>query len=216
VESALLAEACKALPLFPLPGTVLMPGSLLPLHVFEPRYRRLVADCLREHLPLCVPQLRSDAALDGRGRPAYYPYAAVGVIGAHQTLDDGRYNVLVQPVARVLIEDEGPSERLYRVGHARVLRDAPCDPAELRAVGERVRTLFSPVVGRMGEAGSGVARALAALPADRVAEAVASVVLRDDDARQAFIAEDDPAVRARMVEAAVLTTIAGAREPAEA
>ena len=41
-----VARAAPELPVFPLPRTVLMPGAMLPLHVFEPRYRELVAHCL--------------------------------------------------------------------------------------------------------------------------------------------------------------------------
>ncbi len=217
MELARLREACAALPLFPLPGTALMPGSLLPLHVFEPRYRQLVTDCLRDGGPLSVPQLRADA-VDALGRPAYYGYASVGTIGAHQELDDGRFNVLVQPLARIRIVDEAASTRLYRVARAEVLTDIPHTPRHLERVGERVRALFRPLVGRMGELGDGVARALQALPAERVPEALAGIVLRQDHARQAWLADDDPVTRASRVEEAVLTLLAevATSTPAEA
>ena len=208
MDRAHLREACRALPLFPLPGTVLMPGSLLPLHVFEPRYRALVADCLRDGLPLSVCQIRPDVTSDGAAAPALLPYAAVGLLSAHQRLPDGRYNVLVQPVGRVRLVGESPSGRLYRVAHAELLEDDTVDPAALHAEGERVRALVAPVIGRMGEAGEGVARALAALPADRVPEALSSMVVREGEARQRFLAEGSPLRRAAMVEEAVLLLLA--------
>ncbi|MFZ5479332.1 MAG: LON peptidase substrate-binding domain-containing protein [Myxococcota bacterium] len=213
-----LVEACQALPLFPLPGTVLMPGSLLPLHVFEPRYRQLVSDCLRDHVPLSVPQLRPDEETDSTGRPAFYPYASVGLIGAHQELADGRFNVLVQPLARIRIVEERSTTRLYRIARAIVLVDEHVPRDELATVGERVRGVFAPLVGRMGQVGEGVARALRSLPAERVSEAVASVVLRADDLRQAFLSENNPVRRAMMVETSVLTLLAevGGTQTAEA
>ncbi len=207
LDAVRLAEACESLPLFPLPGTVLLPGSLLPLHVFEPRYRQLVADCLRDGLPLCVPQLREDEVRDAAGRPAFHPYAAVGVIGAHQPLEDGRCNIVVQPLARVMLEEERVSGRLYRIARARVLEDAPCSLAALRLAGDRVRVLFAPHVGGNG-GGDGARKALANLPAERVAEGVAGLVLRPADARQRFLSEDCPLARALMVEEALLTGIA--------
>lgn len=213
MDRARLDVACESLPLFPLPGTVLMPGSLLPLHVFEPRYRQLVADCLRDQGPFAVPQLLGDEAVDAAGRPAFHPYAAVGLIGAHQELADGRYNVLVQPLARVQIVEELLSRRLYRIGRAVVLEDEAVSEDALLGIGERVRALFSPLIARMGQVGEGVARALRSLPAGRVPEAVASVVLRSDEGRQAFLATNNPLARAAMVETAVLTLIAETSMP---
>lgn len=208
MDRARLAEACENLPIFPLPGTVLMPGSLLPLHVFEPRYRQLVADCLRLHRPLSVPQLRADDGFDEDGLPSIYPFAAVGLIGAHQELPDGRYNVLVQPLGRVRILGDRPTGGPYRLARAELLVDDTVAKDVLMGAGDRIRGVFAPLIGRMGQVGEGVARALRSLPAERVAEAVASVVLRTDEARQEFLAENNPLTRARLVELAVLTLLA--------
>lgn len=218
MDRARLEEACDNLPIFPLPGTVLMPGSLLPLHVFEPRYRQLVADCLRDHRPLSIPQLRPGDDLDDAGLPAIYPFAAVGLIGAHQELPDGRYNVLVQPLGRVQIFADRDVRRPYRVTRAALLCDERVSKQALAGAGDRIRGVFAPLIGRMGQVGDGVSRALRSLPAERVAEAVASVVLRADDVRQAFLAENNPLGRAEMVEQAVLTLLAevGMTEAADA
>jgi Lon protease-like protein len=208
LERARLEEACRSLPLFPLPGTVLMPGSLLPLHVFEPRYRALIADCIRDGRPLSICQIRPEEVGAPAGAPGLLPFAGVGLVSAHHTLPDGRYNVLVQPVGRVRILGERASGKLYREAEAELLFDVPVGAAELVAEGERVRALFHPLVGRMGKVGEGVARALGSLPPERVPEALASVVIRADDARQAFLAEPSPLRRATMVEEAVLLLLA--------
>ncbi|MFN7145856.1 MAG: LON peptidase substrate-binding domain-containing protein, partial [Myxococcota bacterium] len=163
MDRARLEEACRSLPLFPLPGTVLMPGSLLPLHVFEPRYRELVADCIREGMPLSVCQIRPEEVADAANAPGVLPYAGVGIIGAHHELPDGRYNVLVQPLGRVRLLGERPSGKAYRIAEAQLLVDETVLPGELAAAGDRVRGLFTPLVGRMGKVGEGVARALSSL-----------------------------------------------------
>ena len=51
-------RALEALPIFPLPNCVLLPGGLLPLHVFEPRYRELTRDCLAGDQLMAVARLR--------------------------------------------------------------------------------------------------------------------------------------------------------------
>ena len=208
MDAARLAEACKALPIFPLPGTLLMPGGMLPLHVFEPRYRQLVEDCLRDDLPLSVPQLVEGGRPDAHGRPAVLPYACVGRIAAHHKLEDGRFNILVQPLARVRILEEPLSDRAYRVVRAAVLQDTPADEGELARVGERVRRLLVPMVARLGPPAEGLGKALVAIPAARVSEMVSGFVVRAEPARQTLLAQDDPLARARLVEEGVLTTMA--------
>ena len=208
MDRAALARACATLPIFPLPGVQLMPGALLPLHVFEPRYRELVADCVRDQGPLCVPQLVSGGRAGGTGRPAVHPYAVVGVLAAHRPLQDGRSNVLVQPLARVRIVEERDVPTPYRAVRAVPLDDLPVDAAALGAVGARVRALVLPLLGAAGAPTEGLLRALRTIPDGRVAEAVAALVLRDEDARQRFLAQDSPLVRAHQVEEAVLTLAA--------
>jgi uncharacterized protein len=202
-----LSEACRNLGLFPLPGVVLMPGAVLPLHVFEPRYRQLVEDCLGGK-PLCIPQIRKDQESEIAGSPALYPYASVGVIGAHHRLDNGRFNILVQPVGRVRLLAERNSSTLYRVAEAELLEDKEVDPRELARIGERVRGLFAMMLAGEATAMEGLAR----VPAERVAEVLAPHVLEEGEERQQFLAEDDPLRRAKRVEEVVLGLV-GTRMP---
>lgn len=211
-----LADACRALPLFPLPGTLLFPGSLLPLHVFEPRYRALVADCLRDERPLSVCQIRPSEIHLAAGSPGILPYAAVGIIAAHELLADGRSNILIQPIGRVRIDADRATDTLYRIADAELLVDRPVTAAELAARGEELRTLLLPVLTRGGDRAANLIQAVRSLPAERVPEAIASVVLSEDDARQAWLAEDDPLRRADLVEAGILARIAQNQPAAEA
>src|SRR5204863_2657330 len=81
-----LAPALDALPIFPLPQTVLFPGALLPLHVFEPRYRSMVKDCLSTHKAMAVALIQAGTARDDHGHPGIEPVAGVGVIVDHVQL----------------------------------------------------------------------------------------------------------------------------------
>ena len=64
------------LPIFPLPGVVLFPGVFLPLHIFEPRYREMVADALSTDRMIGMALLRDGWQHDYEGRPPCSPSAA--------------------------------------------------------------------------------------------------------------------------------------------
>jgi Lon protease-like protein len=111
------------LPLFPLPETVFFPHTLLPLHIFEPRYRAMVADCLAGEKRMVVVRLLPGWEQDYYGRPPIHTVAGVGEVVEVERLPDGRYNILLKGFARVLIEEELPPTEAYRVARCRPLED---------------------------------------------------------------------------------------------
>ena len=115
-----LAEALSQLPLFPLPQTVLFPGAILPLHVFEPRYRAMIKDSLATHRCLAVVLIEGVRELDQHGHPRIATVAGAGQILDAAELPGGRYNILVQGKARVRL-DELAFVPPYRRAHATVL-----------------------------------------------------------------------------------------------
>lgn len=124
-EPADIASALGALPLFPLPNAVLFPGTFLPLHVFEPRYRALVRDVLQTHRTLSVVMITDLERADAHGHPPIAEIAGVGVIVDHVELPGGRYDILLKGRARVRLH-ELPFEPPYRRARAEVLHS----PAE--------------------------------------------------------------------------------------
>src|SRR5579863_8721437 len=126
------AAALSALPIFPLPNCVLLPGGLLPLHVFEPRYRELTRDCLAGHHLMGVARLRTGYQTQYQGRPPVFERCGVGRIICSEELPDGRFALLLRGVARVEIARELPAERSYRRVEARLLEDHYADRAVLR------------------------------------------------------------------------------------
>lgn len=123
-----LAPALEALPLFPL-QTVLFPGALLPLHVFEPRYRALVRDILETHRALSVVLVTNPLDVDAHGQPAIASIAGAGVIVDYAELPDGRYNILVRGRARVRLR-ELPFEPPYRRAAATVLESPEAEVSQ--------------------------------------------------------------------------------------
>jgi uncharacterized protein len=113
------------LPVFPLTGSLLLPGNLLPLNVFEPRYRNMVADALEgeKHIGMIQPLVpRQDnwvEAAQTSDDPELYNIGCVGKIDECEPQPDGRYLVLLRGISRFRIRRELPLHRGYR----RVLAD---------------------------------------------------------------------------------------------
>lgn len=105
------------LPLFPLPDLVFFPNTRLPLHIFEPRYRKMVADALEGDNRFGVILLRPGWQTDYYGAPPVHRYGTLGTIEHAVPLDDGRYNVLVRGDVRFRIVSELGTEpyRMARV-----------------------------------------------------------------------------------------------------
>jgi len=123
------------LSLFPLPNVVLFPGVPLALHIFEPRYRAMVADALASDRLIGMVLLRPGFEADYEGRPPIFPIGCRGVIVHSARLDDGRYNIVLNGLERVRVVDEN-RERAYRRAIVEVLADPPVDAADQHALRE--------------------------------------------------------------------------------
>jgi uncharacterized protein len=130
---ASLAEGEFLLPLFPLPNLVFFPQTRLPLHVFETRYRHLIADAIASDQRFGIVLLQPGYEADYFGAPPVYACGTVAHIEQTVTLDDGRYNVLLHGEMRFRILDE-VSREPYRVARVvarrQVERDASASYAQ--------------------------------------------------------------------------------------
>ncbi|AGA27276.1 LON peptidase substrate-binding domain-containing protein [Singulisphaera acidiphila] len=137
--------------LFPLPGLVFFPHAILPLHIFEPRYRQMTEDALAEGDRLItMVQQRDDAPEPAVGVPAIEEIACLGRIIQHQRLPDGRFNILLLGLKRVRLTREIPTEKLYRLAEAETLEDRDLGPAEGDHRRNDLHHLFGEVVSRTG------------------------------------------------------------------
>src|SRR5215831_17610476 len=123
------------LPLFPLPDVVLFPDVPLPLHIFEPRYRTMVADALEGDRLIGMVLLKPGFEADYEGRPPIFSIGCSGVIVHSAKLEDGRYNIVVNGLERVRVIAEN-HERLYRRAIVEAVRDQSPDAAEQTAMRE--------------------------------------------------------------------------------
>jgi uncharacterized protein len=191
-------EALASVPVFPLPRTVLFPDAALPLHVFEPRYRAMIADCLATHRVLAVAPIVEGE--DEHGRPRIASIVGGGVIVEHHPLPDGRSNIVVLGHARLTIEEELPPEVdvPYRRVRGAILvdRDVRVPEADRTAM-VAAATMFASEVKKHEP--NFAFRLPPHGAAGQLADACAYQLVVDPAARQAALEELDPAARVRMV-----------------
>jgi hypothetical protein len=168
--------ALSSLPIFPLPNCVLLPGGLLPLHVFETRYRDMTRDCLAGHHLIAVARLRPGFEATYYGRPPVYDRCGVG---------------------RIICSEELPAdERAYRRVEARVLDDASCDPALALDHQHRLIALCDRLAEVIEQGGPQLRDLVRSVESPgECADAVAAALIMDPDARQALLEACDPMVR---------------------
>ena len=206
--------ALERLPVFPLPKAVLLPGELLPLHMFEPRYLDMTRDVLAGDGLLVVAQRDENSESD----PAkFLPVAGLGKVVASKELEGGRYYIVLQGLARVDVSHEIKQERSYREVRADVLFD---DGTEREGM---LATLQSQVVAlcdRLAEQDGVDSEKIRELPraADnpgQCADIVAAAFIESPEDRQTLLEMLDPADRLEAVVehlAGHVVALAGGRE----
>lgn len=101
-------------PLFPLRGVFLFPGAVLPLHIFEARYRQMVEDLMDTAGRLVIGTTTGESDPGFEASPPVHPVAGLGEISGHERLPDGRFLIALYGLDRVVIE-EVTSDRPYRL-----------------------------------------------------------------------------------------------------
>ncbi|HET9490981.1 MAG TPA: LON peptidase substrate-binding domain-containing protein [Methylomirabilota bacterium] len=195
--SAFGPAGALVLPIFPLPDITLFPHSVIPLHVFEARYRAMVTDALARDRRLCITRLLPGYEARYVGKPPVALVAGAGEIVRWERLPTGRFNILVAGRSRVRIETEQPTDTLYRVVRARVLADEP--PAtDVSALMARVRAACRQLLealDRPRDLADGLLEEAGADPG-RLADRAAAAFVPDADVRQELL--ETLAVEARL------------------
>lgn len=104
----------EVIPLFPLPDVVFFPRMVLPLHIFEPRYRAMVRDAMAGSRVIGMVCLREGWEANYGGRPAIFPIGTAGEMVRMSELPDGRFNIILRGVAAFDVVREGEREVPYR------------------------------------------------------------------------------------------------------
>ena len=201
-----------AIPIFPLPNVVLFPNVFLPLHIFEPRYRDMVADALSGDRIIGMVLLRDGLELDADGRPLVYPIGCSGVISHAEHLIDGRYNIVLRGLEkfRILGEDAG---RAYRRARVEAIVE-PSGALNRRLIHDERRRLESLLAQRLEIVGVDT-RTPNAMPDEDVVNALSQYLEFDPVEKQALLERDGLLDRCRsLIELLEMKVIASAHPAA--
>jgi Lon protease-like protein len=192
------------LPLFPL-GTVLFPGLVLPLHIFEDRYRQLVDDLLegaepREFGVIAIKEGRETGA---DGVSALYEIGCTATVRRFDRQEDGRFNLVTVGAHRFRVVRLGEAAPYFRA-EIELLPDEAGDPAAAAVEVSAVQRSFRSYIGVLAERG-GARVNIPELPDEPVllSYLVAATAVVDLPVKQGLLAEPD-AVRRLAAERALL------------
>ena len=179
------------LPIFPLPELTFFPHTLLPLHVFEARYRTMVMDCLARDKRMAVVGLKPGYEPAYEGKPAVYPVAGVGRIVQCERLATGRFNILLKGEGRVRIDRELPSDTLYRMVAGSLLGETGAERDGVGALAARVTGRCLGILRAVKRPTAEMEKALAGAAPGTVCDRIASAIIPGAAARQALLEEVD-------------------------
>lgn len=194
------------LPLFPLP-LVLFPGTAIPLHIFEPRYRKMLSDCMEGDKRFGIVRLPEGVA---ELEIAPGTVGSVAEILKTETLPDGRSNIIVRGMERFTLEAFVATTHPYHVCRAEVYEDAFEVSAEVEPLAGHVRDVFQRVA-RAARTLSDDPEPLPDLPEDdaTLSFAIAAMVDIDLDTRQTLLVSRSPLERLRRLDALLSAALGG-------
>jgi len=180
---------------FPLPNVVLFPGAILPLHIFETRYRRMTADALAGDSLIAMGLLRPGWECDYYGRPDIEPVVCVGRIVAHERLADGKYNLLLQGQWRARVVGErivGELEERYRLAQLAPIEQSSVMEIDLARERQQLKEIFDDASRPINRTGHQFARLLTGpTPTANITDLIAFTCLSDLALKQALLCDGD-------------------------
>ena len=139
----------SSLPIFPLPSVVLFPNVFLPLHIFEPRYRQMIADALQGDRIIGMVLLKPGYEAEYEGRPPVYGTGCSGLITHVERTDDGRYNLVLRGLEKFMIhgEEDPIVGTQYRRALVTTMDEtvAAADRSELKSARQKLEALLTPL-----------------------------------------------------------------------
>ena len=185
-------------PVMVLPGALLFPNALLPLYIFEPRYRAMLAHALAGPRMFCVAQTRPGVS-EARSEKDFFAVAGVGLVRACVGKDDGTSNLILQGLARVRMTGFAQT-RPFRIAEIEEIESVGGDSIEAEALGRKVLELCE----RFKESGAQIPGQLDTFLSHltdlgMLADLVAHTFVADPFARQRMLEEPDVSARLRML-----------------
>ena len=208
-EMSISVNFGRPMPLFPLHTVVLMPQQVVPIHVFEPRYKQMVSESLDGAGQIAMAVFQGDRwKQEYHGRPPVREAVCIGQIIEHERLPDGRYNIILQGVcrARIVRELAADGRALYRRAMLEPLGLPFGDDEKLTGVRERMTQLLEHWPLSQLTRGPWVVERLREeqIPPAAALDLVCFTIFSDPATRYKLLAEPDAAARAEIAEDALL------------
>ena len=141
----------ESIPIFPLEDVMLFPEMSVPLRIYEPRYKAMIADALKGDRIIGMVLLRPGYEKDYERSPSVFQVGVAGVINEVEQLPNGEYNITLGALTKYRITREEAS-RPYRIAHVTAIADvtSDADKAALHARRQRLESLITESGGRTG------------------------------------------------------------------
>jgi Lon protease-like protein len=195
-------------PVMTLPGTVLFPQALLPLHIFEPRYREMLRDVLASNRLFAIAHLKTGASDNPAEPEPLHRIAAVGIIRACQKADNHTSNLLLQGICRVEVTGIVREEPYRVIAVHPLVTSAGTEQVELEVLRLEVMRLLG-IRRRLGNPyPKGMAKFLESIEdVDAFADIAAYNLCDSSDLKQRLLETLDTRQRLKIFAAALKTEI---------
>jgi uncharacterized protein len=182
----------ETIPIFPLEDVMLFPEMSVPLHIFEPRYKAMIADALKGSRILGMVLLRPGYEKDYERSPSVFTIGCAGVINEVEELPNGEYNIVLGALTKYRITREEAS-RPYRIAHVTPIADvvADADRPALHARRLRLEALIRQSGGR-----TGIAAAPPNISDERLVNGMSQLAHIDELDRERLLEAPNPLARA--------------------
>ncbi len=185
------------IPLFPLSTVVLFPNTLLPLHIFEPRYKQMFNDVINAERMIGMALLKPGWQSNYYGNPDIFQIVGMGKVVSSETLDDGKLNIVLYGLRRVKIK-EIVKDNPYRLARVDIINNINENGEETHRV--RIEELISRwnfFLDRKEK--SHKINVNANLPLDSLTDSVATLIYPNVFDRQKLLEEQNVQKRAEMI-----------------
>lgn len=188
----------QAVPVMPLTGVLLFPNALLPLHIFEPRFRDMLDRALNDERMLCVALVRPERS-QWRTSADFFPVSTVGLIRACVGRGDGTSDLILQGIRRVKFS-EFEQETPFPIARIKPLKTRAKSSVETDALAAKVLEFYNRLKESGRELPEKIDRYLNEMSdAEMLADLIASTFISDPGRRQQLLEELDLNQRLRLL-----------------
>ena len=183
------------IPIFPLEDATLFPNASYPLHIFEPRYRAMIADALKGNRIIGMVTLQPGHEAEYEGRPPIFAIGCAGLITEYEELPDGRFNIVLGGLVKFRVTSEDNS-RPYRLAAVQAVPE-PLDEKKAAAL-TKERQRLDQLIEALSDT-LGIGQIPPGEPDEQLVDELSQFLPMPRGQRQRLLEREDPLSRAVIV-----------------